>query len=299
MIGSRPCEIEVLFGSKNRADFDALSDVDYLIADSDPVRLSHRKTILEGFGFSVSDYTLRRLRTLFAKRTLFAAHLKLEGRVIFDQCHEFSALTECLDPLRDYSLEQSQALDLFSPLETIPDCPQGFMWALDHLSVAFRNAAIIDHARRGEFVFSQDGLIANYRKWGEASSDELEALRELRTAKRAYREGRSVHNARETVEKGILAVNNLLDLEIVPSFQSGVCYADLPGAESSTVAYVTLRKIERELISHGDLHRGQEADRVRNVLIRTVRNPHSYLWRIMYRPEAIERSLSRLRELSC
>jgi hypothetical protein len=295
MIGSWPCKIEVLFGSKNRADFDALSDVDYLIADDDPLQLAARKQTLEGFGFSVSDYTLRRLRTLFLKRTLFAVHLKFEGKIVFDQDFEFRTLIENLDPLRDYSHEQSEARRLFSPLEMVPDGLPGYMWALDHLSVSFRNAAIIDHARRGEFVFSQDELVSNYQKWGEATSDDLDALRNLRRAKRAYRDGQYIKNAKEALDAGLRAVNNLLDIGFGAEFKAGTCLAEFNKSPDSTDAYVNLRKIEREIISYknGNLN---TVDENKRALLRTVRNPHGYLWRLMYEPNEIERALEKLRE---
>lgn len=296
MNGSWPCEIEVLFGSKNRADFDALSDVDYLIADTNSQHLAERKRALEGFGFSVSDYTLRRLHAQFEKRTLFAAHLKLEGRVVFDQKCLFRTLTQMLDPCRDYSLEQVEASELFSPLEIVPDSRAGFMWALDHLAVAFRNAAIIDHARRGEFIFAYDELTSNYGRWGEATNDELHALKVLREAKHAYRKGGSIDNPKAALEGGLRAINTVLGIDMDCRIQTSPCFARISSSTRSTNAYAILREIEREIISHqsfGNARGGKET----TDLMRLVRNPHGYLWKVMYEPTSIEHALEGVRAL--
>jgi hypothetical protein len=156
----RPCQIEALFGSANRVDFDAFSDSDYLIADSDCRLLARRKLDLQEAGFSVSDYSLSRLRRIFERQTLFAAHLKFESRTVFDADGEFSALKAELDPFRDYSTERVEAEELFAPLRLIPEGKAGAMWALDHLSVSFRNLAIITLAQRGKFVYSHEALLS-------------------------------------------------------------------------------------------------------------------------------------------
>jgi len=295
MNSSLPCQIEVLFGSKNRADFDALSDVDYLLADPDADRLKDRKQTLEAFGFSVSDYSMKRLQALFRKKTLFAVHLKLEGKVIFDQLGEFCELANGLDQIRSYRPEQIQSFELFSPLQNIPDTPRGVMWALDHAAVAFRNAAIVDHARRGEFVFSHEELLLNYQNWGEATQDELCALSELRRAKRAYRSGHVLPKGREILDGSLRAIDEIFSLGLGAEFHTRPIIARVSGAKDSTKAYASLREIEKELIAvrteRLDGFQLLKLDR----LFRTVRNPHSYLWRAMHDHISIDRALDDLR----
>ena len=294
-----PCEIEILFGSKNRADFDALSDVDYLIADSDHRRLAGRKLVLEYAGFSVSDYTLARLRSLFGKQTLFAAHLKYEGRVIFDQKFLFQDLASGLNPNRDYQVEFEHGRKLFSPLDRVPNNRAGHMWALDHLAVAVRNLAIVDHARRGEFVFSHEQLVENYADWGEITPDELVALKRLREAKKAYRDGRAIADSESILTAAIKVTETLFRPEMDCHFlRPQSCLASAKVAPNSTEAYVNLREIERELVSASCRNSDQESARARQDLFRLIRDPHAYLWRMIHDSSRIARELEAFRAVS-
>ncbi len=80
MISPETCEIEAIFGSVARCDFDALSDIDFLIVDDRPTRLRTRKRWLAIQGVSVSDYTWPRFVRLFEKRTMFAMHLSSRAK---------------------------------------------------------------------------------------------------------------------------------------------------------------------------------------------------------------------------
>ena len=128
--------------------------------------------------------------------------------------------------------------------------------------------------------------------------DDLGALKNLRQAKRSYRDGLYIQNAKESLDAGLRAVNNLLGIGFSSDFKTQTCFAEFANSPDSTDAYVNLRKIEREILSYSNRN-SPVVDDNKSALLRTVRNPHGYLWRLMYQPTDIERALEKLREYSC
>jgi hypothetical protein len=290
-----PCEIEALFGSSARGDSDELSDVDYLLVDDSTIRLLARKKWLEGQGISVSDYTWRRLVRLFTNRTLFAIHLKHESKSLHDRKGRYADLLASAAPASDYREPFYNSLKLFNLLQEVPASPVGRAWAADHLTVAFRNSAILYLAGDGEYLFSFDGLLENLRARGRIKADGVSALRRLRSVKRAYRSGVVGPVTRSTLQAALGAADRAFGLGIGSREVNGVCIIDSQqGRHSSTDAYSYLRGIERELISVPRPLR-QETATAKAQLLQMIQNPHGYLWKAMYARDQIDNLLCTVR----
>jgi hypothetical protein len=291
---SEPVEAEALFGSAARNDRDWLSDIDYLIVDEDGGALRSRKAWLSKQGFSVSDFTWKRLERAFSEGTLFALHLKLEARLIVDPKGKLQSLFESFRPKSDYVADFARSLELFRPLSHVPAVPSGGPWALDVLSVGFRNSAIMTLANEGEFLFSNRAILDAFRRRGRINKDQARALRDLRVAKMRYRRGCVARVDRSAIDRTIQAVQAALLVEF--DFKTtGV--DDIAGAEwSSTCAYAWMRSVEAELLT--SLARGicdEEACNLRLKLMRDLMNPHTYLWKFMHDCKTIQRDLDKIR----
>jgi hypothetical protein len=94
-------------------------------------------------------------------------------------------------------------------------------------------------------------------------------------------------------------VDHIFHLGIHTQFTSQPCEARIAAATSSTDAYIELREIERELVSIDPLSISPEAQKTRAEVLRTVRDPHNYLWRAMYAPGEFARSMAEVRAGCC
>jgi predicted nucleotidyltransferase len=291
---SQPVEAEALFGSAARNDQDWLSDIDYLIVGDDGPSLRRRKAWLTKQGFSVSDFTWKRLERAFSEGTLFALHLKLEARLIFDPKGKLRSLFESFRPKSDYVTDFARSLELFRPLSHVPAAPWGGPWALDVLSVGFRNSAIMTLANEGEFFFSNRAILDALQKRGRINKDQLGTLQELRFAKVRYRAGRARHIGKRTIDRAIQAVEAALLVEF--DFKT-VTGDDIASAQkNSTCAYAWMRTIEAELLTASARRiRDEEASNLRLELMKNLTDPHAYLWRFMHDSRSIECALEKIR----
>lgn len=171
ILGADPVDGEALFGSAARQDGDALSDLDYLIVSTDAIALRSRKRWLANQGFSVSDYTWKRLQRCFTEGTLFALHLKLEARPTFDPTGRLRNLFHSFQEKREYGKDFQESLQLFRPLASIPGSAIGRAWALDTLAVAFRNSAILWLASEGRHVFSMAAIVEELAIRGKSTKN--------------------------------------------------------------------------------------------------------------------------------
>ena len=294
MIEPQNCEIEVLFGSVARRDSDRASDIDILIADESIMRLRARKEWLKIRGFSVSDYTWSRLSKLFANKTMFASHLKLEGKTIHDSNGRYAELLLSFEPATSYAKCFSDSLSLFSIFDKVPASNLGRLWALDHLTVAFRNSAILFLANEGEFVFSLREILHHLRSRNRIGNEGIAALSRARIAKRAYRESRNHIVTASDLSIALRAADQALKMGFGSTEISEPCIANNVSSLNSTGAYLYLRTLERELIS-APVARTAEAQALKSHLLGIVRAPHDYLWQPIYARQELERKSTDLR----
>lgn len=295
MIGdTEPMDSEAIFGSAARQDGDVLSDIDYLIVGDDHDKRRSRKQWLTCQGFSVSDYTWKRLERSFEKQTLFSLHLAVESRPVFDDAGRLRDLFTSYKPKTAYAADFEESLQLFRPLERVPASSQGRAWALDMLAVAFRNSAILQLAEQGRYVFSMRAIIKELGMRGRINREHAEDLHLLRTYKAHYRADAAGHVGRGQLDKSLRAVQAALRLD----FQSGdgKPHEIISTATKSTDAYARMRSMEAELISAPlSALSNPEAAQIRSDLLRATRDPHTYLWTFLYKAEAMEHNLTRFR----
>jgi Nucleotidyltransferase domain len=282
---------EAVFGSAARGDTDEHSDRDYLIVGDDHEALARRKQMLSRRGISVSDYSWKRLKKLFASGTLFALHLKLEARIIRDSSGQLQALFSSFIPKPRYRSDFANSLKLFAPLSDIPSGGWGAGWAMDVLAVAVRNSGILLLADDGEYLFSFPSILAALRDRGTITDEQLLVLRQLRTFKRAYREGTQQRVPGQLVQAAVRAASAAFEVDI-PSLDSGA------EATDSTTAYMRMRLLERELLKASDgALQDRERRRAFHHLMRKVRDPHAYLWQFLNRRSRHQHEVERLAAL--
>src|SRR4051812_45479039 len=85
-------ETAIIFGSLARGDYDAMSDKDILIIDSDRDNLRSAAVILEQRGWSVAQFTWTQMAVLKARQSLFLYHIVREGIILKDKEHRYDDL---------------------------------------------------------------------------------------------------------------------------------------------------------------------------------------------------------------
>ena len=176
-----------LFGSMIRGDTDRFSDLDTLLVSSDWHSLKAAKVFLQKYGFSCSCYSWEKLNFMTERKFLFIQHLKQESYIIKDiGCKLFNLLAS-YEAAPNYDKEIALAKKLVSITECFPDNPIGIGWALDILSVSFRNLAILSLANNGIYIFSYHNLIEALFKKGYIQNSSQIDLTNLRKFKASYR----------------------------------------------------------------------------------------------------------------
>jgi hypothetical protein len=291
---SATLDAEAFFGSAARRDGDLLSDLDYLIVGDDTDHLRARKAWLNARGFSVADYTWKRLESQSDARTLFMLHLKLEARISVDTAGRLSSLLQAVEPKSNYAQDFRESLALFEPLNSIPNHPRGFAWAADTLAVAFRNSAILHLASEGEFCFSMSEILERLRIRGLINAKQHDDLRSLRSWKAAYRSSTNFGLLDHEFGQAAGAVRSALQHEVLAETANVACLHENRG--SSTNAYAYMRSLEAELISlPSALLRDPKVRRLQRVLMRYLSDPHAYLWSFMNSSECVAAPLAELR----
>lgn len=176
-----------LFGSTIRGDMDSFSDLDTLLVSSDWRSLNSAKKLLQNYGFSCSCYSWDKLSFMAKNKMLFIQHLKQESCTIKDTGCNLGNLLASYEPALNYDTEINLTKKLFSLSECFPDNPIGIGWALDILSVSFRNLAILSLANDGQFIFSYHDLIEALLKRGSIPDSSKKNLSNLREYKSSYR----------------------------------------------------------------------------------------------------------------
>ena len=147
----------MLFGSAARGDASETSDTDILCVTDSGKPHGIKRDVLE-----VQFMPEEKLLAMARQGDLFAIHLALEGKIIFDSTHIFSRFKEALTVKRDYQEEIRRASD--------------FAWFLYLLGRDFDNTALVNKriawstrtilisklAEDGRFIFSPSGLASKF-----------------------------------------------------------------------------------------------------------------------------------------
>lgn len=175
-----------LFGSEARGERGRDSDVDVLVVMGDTAdRLALRRqarAIRASVHRSTQACLLTedRLRENFADRTVFAAHLAREGKVLADRDGVLTRLLE--EYPRDEPVWESAAR-LVSQLRIYSDlswCGGHYLFCLADLYAWGRSGAMLALARRGEFEFDRDRVFACFAAAYPELRDESEIIARLR-----------------------------------------------------------------------------------------------------------------------
>jgi hypothetical protein len=175
------------YGSWVRGDDDRFSDRDLLLVSNDSDALDEVKSSLTSQGYSCACYDWDKLNLLASKKALFIQHLKQESRIVIDRGHKLHSLLSSYTPASTYSNEIDGARRMVSLTECFPDSPQGIGWALDILTVGFRNLAILTLANEGKYVFSFGKLVSELSNMGLVDSRHHQNLVNLRAYKSNFR----------------------------------------------------------------------------------------------------------------
>ena len=188
------------YGSSVRGDYDHLSDRDVLLVSDDETVLEEARSSLSNQGYSCACYDWRKLELLASKKALFVQHLKQESRIIRDKGRRLESLLAYYFPATSYSKHIDPARNLVSLTQYFPDTPVGIGWALDVLTIGFRNLAILTLANEGKYVFAFSELVSELRRIGLIAVDDELNLLTLRKYKSSFRKKHfSSLPAKETV----------------------------------------------------------------------------------------------------
>jgi hypothetical protein len=175
------------YGSSVRGDHDHFSDRDVLLVSDDEVALDEGRFLLSNQGCSCACYDWSKLNLLASKKALFIQHLKQESNIIVDKDYKLRSLLARYSPACSYSEHIDPARNLVSLTQYFPDTPQGIGWALDVLTIGFRNLAILTLANEGKYVFSFKELISELRGIGKIAKEHEHSLLSLRKYKASFR----------------------------------------------------------------------------------------------------------------
>ena len=176
-----------LFGSVVRGDFDKYSDKDILLVGNKSLEINSLKNQLGKNKWSCASYTWDKLNYLKSQQSLFIQHLKKESWILHDHNENYKTFLSNYNPKSDYTKEYYNSNNLFKSLEYLNDNHYSNLWALDVLSVGFRNLAIFRLANEGIYEFSHKSIIQSLHKIGLINHEDIPLLLKLRVLKRLFR----------------------------------------------------------------------------------------------------------------
>lgn len=143
----------MLFGSAARGDTSSTSDTDLLL-----VTESGGPTGIKKDGAEIQILSAEKLFAMAKNGDLFAIHLALEGKIIFDSCNVFSRFKEKLQIKKDYKKERSAASDLGWFLSKYGGNFANVALVNKRIAWCVRTILISRNAEIGKFIFSPQGL---------------------------------------------------------------------------------------------------------------------------------------------
>jgi predicted nucleotidyltransferase len=174
-----------VLGSAARGDLDAFSDIDALVVIDDAATDWARRIRL-GVPRRVGRHRLQlrimtrlRLVELRERRTVYAAHVAVEGHVVFDRRWDLRRLRRAFPPGSTVAETGDGLRRRMSLYDDLDWCHGHYLACLADL-YAFGRAGVILHlARSGIFDFGRTRPFAQYRALTPRHATEVDALREL------------------------------------------------------------------------------------------------------------------------
>ncbi len=215
------------YGSWVRGDYDHLSDRDVLLLSDDETALEDARLTFSNRGYSSACYSWTKLEFLAAKKALFVQHLKQESRIIYDKGRRLESLLADYSPATSYSEHIDSARNLVYLTQYFPNTAVGIGWALDVLTVGFRNLAILALANEGKYVFSFSELISGLRGVNLIAVDDEPRLLNLRKYKSSFRKKQfSSLPIKETVFELQRIIGDTFDVSLEPQAVSEEFFHD-------------------------------------------------------------------------
>lgn len=269
-----------IFGSVARKDQDSLSDKDALILFDGSETCKELKRQWSGNGWSVVNYTEKRLTKMADAGSLFVQHLKQEGIILEDANNVLSDLLASYEPKADYSSQITETVSALKLLERVPPSHELDYWSADLLHVLIRNLGILKLANEGIYEFSFRRIAQKLIGLSLIGADDIEVFEGLRSAKSEYRSGLLPFiPAGEIVEGGLRVVEKLcgVSLERNHSLDVSMPCLDQP--------YFNLRAIEKTLIAYNGLPKPNAPFSSPNEgkLWKRVMDPRTYSWDVKTR----------------
>lgn len=153
-------------GSVARGDQDGLSDIDVTVVVSNDTPALPRPAILCPAGstrrLDVSVYTFDGFRGLVSPPSLFAWHLRLEGKSLLGEDGECSQLLERMQPFSDHVRDAQVLLQVASEArDALADGSMSVVFEMGILATVIRNTALLVSHFDGKPNFSRhapDGI---------------------------------------------------------------------------------------------------------------------------------------------
>lgn len=276
-IDGAPAMAEAIFGSAARGDADQMSDRDILVVDESVSKLRERSAYLTACGWSVAPYTFKKLGALVLNGALFIQHLKLESEIVADREGRLRQILDGFRPRACYTEELASNARLAELAASIPDAPNGPLYAADVLYVAIRNFGVLKLAERGTHCYSYREILAQLENERIVLPGAAAALEPLRNLKSLYRSAPSLDTG-SAIDAVKLALE-YLPAHDFPQAIEVVSAAETVGAgwdDEVSVPYIQLRDLEKRYVALSVLDPTARFDVEISRLARWIANPRTY-----------------------
>lgn len=176
-----------VFGSYARHDFDAISDKDMLFIYKTNSYPKNEILKMKYAGWNCAEYTYKDFLHIAKIGSLFVQHIKQDGIITHDNNNILKNILREYTPKDNYNREICNTIDTFNIIKYVEDSARGILWALDVISVLFRNYCILNLANNKIYEFSSKKIYKIIQDFYKLSSYDYMTICTLRHFKHIYR----------------------------------------------------------------------------------------------------------------
>lgn len=176
----------IIFGSYTRDDFDNLSDKDILFV-YDKLYPVDKIIYAQRNGWNCAEYTVDEFKHIAEIGSLFVQHIKQDGIIIKDNNKMIKNILFEYHPKNNYDQEIFDTVKSFNIVKNIENSVIGILWAIDVISVLFRNYCILFLANNKIYEFSFKKINYVIKDIFCLNDEEYNCICKLREFKYIYR----------------------------------------------------------------------------------------------------------------
>jgi hypothetical protein len=198
-----------IFGSTARGRRDNLSDKDLLVVATSKPELDETARRYCSTDWSISKFTHNQIRDMADRGSMFLQHIKQEGIIVRDDKGFLVSLMNGFHPRQEYESETRESFALLNDISGLSSTYWPTLCAADIAYGAIRNVAILRLASLGKYLFDFTDLIAHFSLKADLSSEESDALLDLRALKHGYRNRVATLSPHRVLAEALVVANKL------------------------------------------------------------------------------------------